>query len=83
LAVNQLFIDFKEAHNSVRMKVLYSIFIKLGVPKKLVGLIRKVLIGKNFLRRCFSALLYNMPLRRSRKPVGTEIKRGTVASGLY
>jgi sorting nexin-29 len=52
--VYQLFIDFKKAYDSVRRKVLYSIFIEFGVPVKLVSLIKiclnetysKVRIGK-------------------------------------
>jgi hypothetical protein len=35
--VHQLFIDFKQAYDSVRRKVLYSILIECGIPRKLVG----------------------------------------------
>jgi hypothetical protein len=38
--VHQLFIDFKNAYDSVRNKVLYNIFIEFGVPVKLVRLIK-------------------------------------------
>jgi hypothetical protein len=38
-AVHQLFVDFKEAYDSVRREVLYSILIEFGVPMKLVSLI--------------------------------------------
>jgi hypothetical protein len=38
--VHQLFIDFKKANDSVRRKVLYIILIELGVPLKLVRLIK-------------------------------------------
>jgi hypothetical protein len=31
-AVHQLFVDFKEAYDSVRRKVLYNILIEFGVP---------------------------------------------------
>ena len=54
-AVHQLFIDFKEAYDSVRREVLYNILIDCGIPKKLVRLIimcltetySKVRVGKN------------------------------------
>jgi hypothetical protein len=39
-AIHQLFIDFKEADDSVRREVLYSMFIELGEPMKLVWLIK-------------------------------------------
>jgi hypothetical protein len=38
--VHQLFIDFKKAYGSVRRKVLYSILIEFGIPRKLVGRIQ-------------------------------------------
>jgi hypothetical protein len=52
--VHQLFTDFKKAYDSVRRKVLYSILIEFGAPRKLAGLIQmclnetysKVHIGK-------------------------------------
>jgi len=54
-AVQQLFIDFKKAHDSVRREVLYNILIEFGVPKKQVRLIKmcltetfsRVQVGKN------------------------------------
>ena len=42
-AVHQLFIDFKKAYDSVSREVLYNILIELGVPKKLVRLIKMCL----------------------------------------
>jgi hypothetical protein len=55
MRVHQLFIDFKEAYDSLKREVLYSILIEFGVPMKLVRLIKmclnvthsKVLIGKH------------------------------------
>ena len=35
--VQQLFIDFKKAYDSVRREVLYKILIEFGIPRKLVG----------------------------------------------
>ena len=54
-AMHQLFIDFKEAYDSVRREVLYNILIEFGDPKKLVTLIKmcltetysRVWVGKN------------------------------------
>jgi hypothetical protein len=42
-AVHQLFIDFKEAYDSVRREALYNIIIEFGIPKKLVRLIKMCL----------------------------------------
>jgi hypothetical protein len=52
--VNQLFIDFKEAYDSVKRKVLYIILVEFGIPKKRARLIKmclnetysKVRVGK-------------------------------------
>jgi hypothetical protein len=38
--VHQLFIDFKKAYDSVRREVLYNILIELGIPMKLVRLVK-------------------------------------------
>jgi hypothetical protein len=42
-AVHQLFIDFKNAYDSVRREALYNILIEFGNPKKLVKLIKMCL----------------------------------------
>jgi hypothetical protein len=41
--VNQLFIDFKKAYDSVKREVLYNILLEFGIPKKLVRLIKMCL----------------------------------------
>jgi hypothetical protein len=41
--VLNLFIDFQEAHASVRKEVLYSILIEFGVPIKFIKLIKMYL----------------------------------------
>jgi len=41
--VHQLFIDFKEAYDSVRRAVLYTILVECGIPAKLVRLIKMCL----------------------------------------
>jgi hypothetical protein len=53
--VHQLLIDFNDAYDSVRRKVLYNILMECGIPMKLVKLIKmclndkysKVRIGKH------------------------------------
>jgi hypothetical protein len=40
--VNQLFIDFKKAYDSVRSEVLSKILIEFGSPKKLVRLVKNI-----------------------------------------
>jgi hypothetical protein len=40
--VNQLFVDFKKAYDSVRREVLYSIFISLGYPQNQLGWLKCV-----------------------------------------
>jgi hypothetical protein len=53
--VHQLFIDFKKAYDSIRREALYNILIEIGIPRKLMGLIKmclnetynRVHIGKN------------------------------------
>ena len=42
-AVHQLFIEFKDAYDSVRREVLYNIFFEFGIPVKLVRLIKMCL----------------------------------------
>ena len=39
-AVHKVFIDFKEAYDSVRREVLYNILIEFGILKKMVTLIK-------------------------------------------
>jgi hypothetical protein len=41
--VHQLFIDFKEAYNSIKREVLYNILLEFGIPKKLVRRIKMCL----------------------------------------
>jgi hypothetical protein len=40
---HQLFVDFKKAPDSVKIKVLYNILLEFGIPKKLVRLIKMCL----------------------------------------
>jgi sorting nexin-29 len=42
-AVYQLFIDFKNAYDSVRREVLYNILIEFGITMKLVRLVKMCL----------------------------------------
>jgi hypothetical protein len=58
-AVHQLFIDFKNAYDSVRREVLCNILIEFGIPTKLVGLLKmclketysRVQVGNNLSNR--------------------------------
>jgi hypothetical protein len=43
--VHQLFIDFKEAYDSIKREVLYNIFIEFDTPVKAVRLIKMCLNG--------------------------------------
>jgi hypothetical protein len=60
--VDQLFIDFKKAYDSVRRIVLYNILIEFGIPTKIVRLIKmclnethsRVHIGKNMCQVYYS-----------------------------
>ena len=53
--MHHLFINFKKAYDSIRREALYNILIELGIPKKLVRLIKmcltetysRVRLGKN------------------------------------
>jgi len=73
--VNQIFIDFKEAYDSVRREVLYNILIEFVIPMKLARLIkmclnetyRRVRVGKNL-----SAIF----------PIKNGLKRGAALSPL-
>ena len=43
VAVHQLFVYFKKAYDSVRREVLYNILTELGIPMKLVRIIKMCL----------------------------------------
>jgi hypothetical protein len=55
--VHQLIIEFKKARDSVRMEVLYSIFIEFEVPMRLIRLV-EMCLGETFsevpIGKCFS-----------------------------
>ena len=54
--MQQPFIYFKKAYDSVKRQVLYNILMEFGIPKKLIRLIKmfltetysRVRVGKNF-----------------------------------
>jgi hypothetical protein len=65
--VRQLFTDFKKAHDSVRMEVLYNILIESGVPIKLVRLI-KICLNKMYSKVHISKHLSdNFPIQNALK----------------
>jgi hypothetical protein len=74
--VHQLFIDFKEAYDSVKREVLYNILLEFGVPKKLARLIKmclnetysKVHVGK---------------LMSDKFPIQNGLKQGDALSPLF
>jgi hypothetical protein len=49
--VHQLFIDFKNAYESVKKEVLYNILIEFVVPMKLVRLI-KMFLNETYSKMC-------------------------------
>jgi hypothetical protein len=54
--VQQLFIDFKKAYDSVEREVLYNILLEFGIPKKLVRLI-KMHLNETYSKACLGKLL--------------------------
>jgi hypothetical protein len=62
--VHHLFVNFKEAYDSVRRETLYNILIEFGIPRELLGLIKmclnetynRVRIGKF----CLTSLIFTM-----------------------
>jgi hypothetical protein len=49
--VHKLFVDFQKAYNSVKRKVLYNNLIVLGIPMKLVRMI-KMCLNEKYSRVC-------------------------------
>jgi len=65
--VDQLFIDFKKAYDSVRREVLYTIPIEFGIPMKLVKLI-KMYLNVTYSRVWVGKQLYDtFPIRNGLK----------------
>jgi hypothetical protein len=73
--VHQLFIDFKKAYVSVRREVLYNILIELGIPVKLVKLI------KMWLNETYSKFHIGKHLSNS-FPIQNGLKQGAALSPL-
>jgi hypothetical protein len=65
--VDQLFVDFKKAHDSVRREVFYSILIKFGVPMKLLRLNKMCLNDMYIKVRICKSLSDNFPIRNGLK----------------
>jgi len=66
-SVHQLFIDFKEAYDSVRREALYNILIAFGIPKKLVRLIKMCLTETYSRVRVGNNLSEMFPIRNGLK----------------
>jgi len=74
--MHQLFIDFMEAYDSVRMGVLYNILIEFVIPKKLVRLIKM----------CMAATYSRVPLGKNLSdmfPIRNGLKQGDALSPLF
>jgi hypothetical protein len=65
--VGQLFIDFKEAYDSVRREILYIIHIEFRVPMKLVRLVKMCLNGTYIKVRMGKHLYESFPVQNSLK----------------
>jgi hypothetical protein len=72
--VHQLFVDFKKAYDSVK-KVLYSILIEFGMPRKLVGLI-KIILNETYSSVCICKNLSD------KFPIQNSLKQGDALSAL-
>jgi hypothetical protein len=65
--VNQIFIDFKKACDSVNTEVLYNILLEFGIPKKLVGLI-KMCLNQTYSINCVGKHMSNtLPIQNGLK----------------
>ena len=73
--VHKLFIDFKEAYDSVRRAVLYTILIGFGIPMKLVRLI-KMCLHDPYNRVWVGKYLFDM------FPIKNGLKQGDALSPL-
>jgi hypothetical protein len=73
--VQQLFIDFRKAYDSLRRKVLYNILIEFGVHMKLVRLI-KMCLNETYGKVCISKNLSES------FPIQNGLKQGDALSPL-
>jgi hypothetical protein len=73
--VNQLFIDFKKAYDSIKREVVYNILLEFGIPKKLVRLI-KMCLNETFSKVHIGKLLYD------KFPIQNGLKQGDALSPL-
>jgi len=73
--VHQLFIDFKEAYDSVRSDVLYNILIEFGILMKLVRL-TKMCLNETYSRARVGKHLSDM------FPIKNGLKQGDALSPL-
>jgi hypothetical protein len=73
--VHQLFTDFKKAYDSVKRKVLYNILLEIGIPKKLVRLI-KICLNETYSKVHIGKLLSDTP------PIQNGLKQADALSPL-
>jgi hypothetical protein len=74
-AVYQLFVGFEKAYDSVRVEVLYNLIFELGIPMKLLRLI-KICLNENCSRVRVSKHSSDV------FPVRNDLKQGDVLSSL-
>jgi len=67
--VHQLFIDFKNAYDSVKREIFYNILIKFVIPKKRVRLI-KMCLNDTYSSVCVGRHLSDM------LPIKNDLKQG-------
>jgi hypothetical protein len=65
--LHQLFIDFKNAHDSVKREVLYNVLVEFGVTMKLVRLIKLCLNETYNIVRVGNHLSDNVPIQNGLK----------------
>jgi hypothetical protein len=71
--VQQLFIDFKKAYDSIRREVFYNILIEFGIPRKVVGLINM------YLNETYSTVRIDK-FQSDRFPIQNVLKQGDALS---
>jgi hypothetical protein len=73
--VHQLFIDFKEAYDSIKREDLYNILLEFGISKKLVRLI-KMCLNETYSKIHIGQLLSD------KFPIQNGLKQGDTLSPL-
>jgi hypothetical protein len=72
--VQQLFIDFKKAYDSVRREVFYKIIFEFGVTMKLIGLIKMCLNEPNSKVSIDNHFCDTLPIQNGQKQGGALVQ---------